>query len=345
MKRIRQQGESEQLVNAGTDPLAREDLREISEQIAREFPLTGGESGVVLMDVDPYRLHAYWSLDAESLEQSRAEFGTAGGRTHLVLRFREVPGDALGHRQMAPLAVFDLEISEAQGSTEVRIWGAGKTYEAELGFTAEDGGWMSLACSNRVRMPPAGPSSKPALATLDVSSLAPAVHFEAADAQPNSVSPDKILGATAVETATAGAQDLPMADDPSLRGGGPDQLDPEFPNPYPAEHALKLAPETAEQVQPNLPEPANGYFKAESVQTLSSSAFSLSSFAQADAELEIHAELHIYGHARPDREILLFGRRVPLESNGTFHIRQILRADASLLALLLPEVGNQSESE
>ena len=136
-----------------------------------------------------------------------------------------------------------------------------------------------------------------------------------------------------------------MAEDPSLRGGGPDPLDPEFPNPFPAEAVLQTAPEAAERVQPNVPEAANGYFEAESARPLASSVHNLSSSALTDAELEIHAELHIYGHARPDRELLLFGRRVPLESDGTFHVRQILQADASLLALLLPKVGNPSESE
>ena len=48
-------------------PLARADLRAISDEITREFPLTGEQSGVVLMDVDPHRLHAYWNLWSETL--------------------------------------------------------------------------------------------------------------------------------------------------------------------------------------------------------------------------------------------------------------------------------------
>jgi hypothetical protein len=283
------------------------------------------------------------------VEQSRAEFDAAGVKTHLVLRFREVADEADSHQHMAPLEVFDREIREVQGNTEVQIWGAGKTYEAELGFTADDGGWMSLACSNRVRMPPAGPTPQPALATLDVSAAAPSVHFAAAanttGAHPDSRVADTPGEVAAADSVTARAQDLPMAEDPSLRGGGPDALDPEFPNPFPPEQALSTELETSKRVQPDVPTAANGYLEAAPVQPLASSVQHYSSSTLADAELEIHAELHVYGRVRPERQMRLFGRSVPLAPDGTFHVRQILQADAPLLSLLLAGVEDQTELE
>lgn len=308
---------------AADRPLARADLRAISEEITREFPLTGEQSGVVLMDVDPRRLHAYWNLGSETLQRAQADFATAGQKTHLVLRFRELPEPELdAHRSgTLPLEVFDRELRDARGRVEVEVREGGGRYQAELGLTADDGGWKSLARSNSVQMPPAGPSPEPGMATLNVAAVQPS-----ADTAEEGGSP---LAANADER-------LPMADDPSLRSGPPEVLEPEFPNPAPLEQVPAVQPSAVQRVEPVVPPAPNAYFEALGFPDLTATARRHSSAVLSSSnlgELEIHVELHIHGRAKPGRELFLFGKRIPMAPDGTFDVRRVLDPESLLLPL------------
>lgn len=320
---------------AAEGPLARADLRAISDEITREFPLTGEQSGVVLMDVDPHRLHAYWNLWSETLQRARADFTAAGYKSHLVLRFRELPDQEADahHSGTLPLEAFDRELWDAQGHVEVEVRGAGERYEAELGLTADDGGWKSLARSNRVRMPPAGLSPEPGMETLNVAAALPP-----ADAAEESGNPP----------AAEAAEGLPMADDPSLRGGPADVLEPEFPNPVPPERVPTAEFAAAQQVEPDVPPAPDSYFEAAGFPDLAAAVKGFSSSALSSpslGELEIHAELHVHGRVRPGRELFLFGRSIPLAPDGTFHVRQVLDPQSLLLPLLMTGVESPTGSE
>jgi hypothetical protein len=59
---------------------------------------------------------------------------------------------------------------------------------------------------------------------------------------------------------------------------------------------------------------------------------SSSVLAQRETLLEIHAELHVYGRARRDWELVLLGRRVPLAGDGSFELRQPIGVDTLLTA-------------
>jgi hypothetical protein len=318
---------------AAEEPLTPADLRAISDEIAHEFPLTGEQSGVVLMDVDPHRLHAYWNLWSETLQRAQADFAVAGQKTHLVLRFRELPDQEADahHSGMLPLEAFDRELWDAQGHVEVDVRGAGERYEAELGLTADDGGWKSLARSNRVRMPPAGPTPELGMETLNVAAALPPAEAAEEGGKP---------------PAADFAEGLPMADDPSLRGGPADVLEPEFPNTTRPERSSEAEFTAAQQVEVDVPPAPDTYFEAAGFPDLAATVKGFSSAALSSSalgELEIHAELHVYGRARPGRELFLFGRRVPLAPDGTFDIRRVLDPESLLLPLLMTGVESPTE--
>jgi hypothetical protein len=322
------------------DTLPAEELRVVSDAIRREFPLGETRRGVVLMDVDPYHLHAYWQIDPARLEGARAAFG-GSDTTYLVLRFRQLQApEAPGTSALrAALESFDREVNGPRGQVEVSLWGRGGTWEAELGLTALDGGWMSLAQSNRVRMAPAGPARMTSYAVVNLANLVRAAGPQpAAQQSPQTGRADlpAPLGDRLPET-EAGRPGKPVPGevesalfDPSLRGGGPDELEPEFPNPLadsaPAATGEPPVGRIPAQVPPRRP-------PVEAVPQRVPLPASSASWS-ATSDLELYAELYVYGHARPGSELNLFGRHIELEPDGGFRQRFPLRADDLLLGSL-----------
>jgi hypothetical protein len=293
-------------------PLDAAALREWGAAIGREAPPLQPFPGLVLMAVDPFRLHAYWNLDPAELAAARSRFsGTADGR--LVLRFREVlvsagPGPA---SSAGGLAAFDREVRGASGALDVSVWGRGAAWEAELGICAVDGGWFALTRSRAVRLPPPGPAPVIRYASERVARL--------------------VRGAAATPTEEAPAsQSRPAAPaDPSLRNGGPEPLTPMFPESAPAprsEPSLESLPVLRPEVPPA--PLALAHPRADGAAAPGWSAWS------GSADLQLRAELHLYGWAAPDRELILLGQRIPVAPDGRFHWRQPLATDPALLTAL-----------
>jgi hypothetical protein len=65
--------------------------------------------------------------------------------------------------------------------------------------------------------------------------------------------------------------------------------------------------------------------------------FSSSSLAGGEGLLEVHAELHVFGRARPGSRLRIFGRPVALRPDGSFSVRRPLPAGAIVLPLELEE--------
>jgi hypothetical protein len=137
-------------------PLPLEELRAISDEIAHTFPMPIEETELVLMEVDPHRVHAYWNVDGVDLAAARDRLGAVGPPAPLVLRFYDVtPSSA---RDVDPEGPFDVEVQGLQSHTYVDLWRDGRAYEAELGLRTAEGGLERLAGSNTVQTPRAGES-------------------------------------------------------------------------------------------------------------------------------------------------------------------------------------------
>jgi len=134
------------------DPRAfsREELREISAEAAAHFPRSFASEHLVLMEVNPTRLHAYWAVTPASVENARARAGVSGAKAPMVLRTYAV--DAQGARR--PRSAFDTEVQGLNSSAYVDVWGEARRYGAELGLRADDGGFVGLVESDPVTLPP-----------------------------------------------------------------------------------------------------------------------------------------------------------------------------------------------
>lgn len=325
-------------------PLDPARLRQVSQIINQEYPMVATVSGVTLLDLDPFRVHAYWSLTARDRDRALEALGGQAGHSRLVLRFREVnEGD--GQDGTGPRDAFDRPLSGGGGWLEVAVWSPGACYEAELGFTAPDGGWLSLAQSNRVRLPPLGLDTREAIGLPSPPPVPLTRPSPPAPPAPVPAPLDRDLAESAFP-------------DPSLRGYGP-PLAPQFPNPGPPEDTssaaraiqtsapervgLRLPPEPLPPIQPVGDRPC--LVTPDHPLDLSSALLSLSSASlggQAPA-LELHAELHLHGRVAPGMDLRLWGRRVPVGPDGRFDIRQPIAPEALLLPLLGIQVKGADE--
>jgi hypothetical protein len=125
-------------------------LRRVAEEVRAAFPRPMRTPELVLIDVDPRHLHAFWSLAADDVERARRELGE-GDNAPLVLRILETGGSG------ASAAPFDVEVLGLQGRCYVDIWGVARGYSGTLGLRGPDGNLRPLAGPAMVRLPNIGP--------------------------------------------------------------------------------------------------------------------------------------------------------------------------------------------
>lgn len=137
--------------------LARKILRETGEEVRASFPREFTGTELVLIDVDPHHLHAFWTVPVAVMEDARALPGGAGAA--MILRVFPRPG-ANGAQGPAPSAApgfFDVEVGGLKGRTYVGVWQPERCYRATLGLRTADGALIAFASSNEIALPSVGP--------------------------------------------------------------------------------------------------------------------------------------------------------------------------------------------
>lgn len=136
--------------------LARKLLRDTGDEARASFPRKFIETELVLIDVDPHHLHAFWTVPASVMEDARALPG--GADATMVLRvFPLADGDTA--ETMA--GFFDVEVGGLKGRTYVGIWQPERRYRANLGLRTPAGEFIAFAGSNEIALPPTGPAAEP----------------------------------------------------------------------------------------------------------------------------------------------------------------------------------------
>lgn len=137
----------------GTPPgaLSAERLRAVAEEVRQGFPRAMTASELVIIDVDPRHIHAFWYIPLAVAEQQRAALDADSADAPLVLRISEADG--------AAPAKFDIEVLGLQGRYYVDIWGEARRYSAEIGFRRGDGSLLLLAAAPAITLPPLGPAA------------------------------------------------------------------------------------------------------------------------------------------------------------------------------------------
>ncbi len=330
--------------SAAEAPPAPEFLQQVADEVRAWFPRQNDGPELVLIDVDPRVLHAFWSLPLALVQDTRAMLGAAGATAPLVLHLEATDGDTAPVDELeAECRAFDVAVSGLQSRTYIDIEAAARRWQATLGIRRGDGTLIAFARSNTATLPPAGPA--PLQAAAVAVSPGPAAAAAVAAAPTETTLPVSTPAATASAAAAPAAQagtaePEPVSPPPPFSPPEP-FLAPEpvlAPEPFLAPEPV-LAPETAsgttevatEKATETAAEAAAQPFALEEILPLSS--FVLGRGGN-DVELEVTAELYIHGRIQPGRTLQLFGKDIRVRPDGTFALRRILPNDPTVLTAL-----------
>ena len=221
-------------------------------------------------------------------------------------------------------STFDIPIDPGIHSWYVELWAAHKTYHAELGLCTVHGVFESLCRSNTITTPPAAPAPQQEpqwLAVTGALEQAQMVNAPAAEAEESSqrseISDQQAeVGPELAVAPGSTAQDFPLCEPPHAGVATPVVVAAELEPPAALAAVLEEKPASSAAPTPETA-PAGS---SEGV-----SSFSMGGgVGKAAIELELHAEVVVYGRAQPGQTLRVNGRPVPVNDDGTFHVRWAL---------------------
>ena len=136
-----------------------------------DLPSLDQGTSVVLMAVDPYHVHAYWTVAASRIEAARTLLADDAAEPQAVLRFHDLTGP--GFDGVNAHSSFDVDVYIPSKNWYVHLWSPEKRYCVDLGLRGKDGRFVALARSNVVDTPPVWPRAAVEEAALRVESLTP----------------------------------------------------------------------------------------------------------------------------------------------------------------------------
>jgi hypothetical protein len=155
-----QEGATTSPPSASGDAPPPETLRQVADEVRAAFPRPLSAPELVLIDVDPRRVHAFWTLSPATVDAARRELARTGENdAPMVLRIHPISAGG------GPGEAFDVEVVGLQGRCYVDVWGEARCYRGELGLRQSDGSLVSLAASTIVELPPLGPADDDAPVT------------------------------------------------------------------------------------------------------------------------------------------------------------------------------------
>ncbi|MBI5815247.1 MAG: DUF4912 domain-containing protein [Nitrospinae bacterium] len=116
---------------------------------APALPESYGDTRIVALVRDPFKLYLYWELTGEAVEAARASLGREWGSVRWALRVYDVTGVNTG----AAHRYFDVEVDPAAGSRYLDVDKADCEYRVALGLMDADGAFAAVAVSNVARTP------------------------------------------------------------------------------------------------------------------------------------------------------------------------------------------------
>ena len=324
---------------AGTTDFDPEELRAISRDLSEQFPIPMETTELVLMDVDPRHVHAYWNITPADLAAAKTNANHEADETALTLRLYDLsPGQPGGPPPHEPV---DIPVQGLENHWHVELWQDAKNYMAELGLRMPDGRLALLARSNHIQMPQEGQSLGQSAPRAPESTHAPTAAPRPEIAEPVLPSSDALLPNVKLAR-TAGAAEPPSftgtdgsavptrGTDSGEGNGGPGPAAGPEDSPPPVRTHGPVAAESSPQGMTG----GNTSSSWVGAETYSSSTL------VHPAEFEIHAELHIYGRGTPGGQIELFGQQVALDSDGRFSLRRPLSDPWTALSLFPNKPGD-----
>lgn len=147
--------EAQETVEAAKFELGQEDrtggsLADVDEALA-DLPGGYGESRIVLLPRDPQWAYTYWDIPNDHKEELRRQ-----GGQQLALRIYDVTDINIDHQ--SPHSIQEYPADELAREWYLPIPVSDRDYIIDIGYRTADGGWLILARSARVHIPPVYPS-------------------------------------------------------------------------------------------------------------------------------------------------------------------------------------------
>jgi hypothetical protein len=121
------------------------------------YPESHGENVIALMVRDPYWLFTYWEFAPDLENELISRIGEEALRSsRLVLRVYDVTGRDIED----PASHHDIDVAPSARDWYVNVTHVGCDYCVDIGLVLPDGSFIVIARSNRVSLPPVGPSEE-----------------------------------------------------------------------------------------------------------------------------------------------------------------------------------------
>ena len=115
------------------------------------------ESRIVLMDIDPYSLHAYWEITNIDKKRILKQFDESSKPPRQIIRVYDVTYIHFDGKNAH--SYFDIEINRNRGNWYIDLWSSHKSLYAEIGMKSYLGDFHPIARSNFIDTPRAYQSS------------------------------------------------------------------------------------------------------------------------------------------------------------------------------------------
>jgi len=309
--------EAQETVEAAKFELGQEDrtggsLADVDEALA-DLPAGYGDSRIVLLPRDPQWAYTYWDIPNDHKEELRRQ----GGQT-LALRIYDVTDVDLDYQ--SPHSIQEYPADELAREWYLPIPVSDRDYVIDVGYRTADGGWLVLARSARVHIPPVYPSDwiEDVFITVDFEEDLRAKTFY------ELVPPSKKLATAAAATAGGGnpiyEQIFGLAESAEAQrvAGSIFGSMQHVPGSAAPEQAL------SSYVFPS----GVGMWAVPTVSGLTMSGVGMSGFSASAVPvrprkfwLVADAELIVYGATEPDATVTIGGHPITLNSDGTFRFQ------------------------
>jgi hypothetical protein len=122
-----------------------------------ELPASYGRTHLILMEIEPFWVYAYWEVTPKDCLQAAQQAGAIGPAGQWILRFYDITGsEGLDPKGQD---FFDLPVDLEAGRWYVNLWSGNKSYCAELGIVPASAGFIPVCRSNVITVPPSTPPS------------------------------------------------------------------------------------------------------------------------------------------------------------------------------------------
>lgn len=278
------------------------------------LPVYYGRTRLILMEIDPFHIHAFWEVTPHDHKAALRKLKAGNAAPAWVLRFHDIrAGNS-----------FDVPIELAAGNWYVDLWAADKTYETELGPLAANGRFVPVCRSNIARTPAVAPVPHDDPTWLQVKGV-----FEKVEQVHTPELPGSLAPANAPAPVVLPEQHFPIVAPPFVANTSTNE--PGAQASEPGEQPVVAAPRAVNVELPPpaapggaLPQPVSS-FSPEGVSSFDlGGGGSGAGQSEPSINLELNAEVVVYGRAQPGQTLRVNGRWVPVNSDGTFHVRWAL---------------------